>query len=161
MRSDRRPLAAPSHELILLGAQDRPKIAPRGAKIASRRPKFAPRPARSLQDRSKRPPGSLPDSLRSPEEGPRAVQERPRAVLEPSWGHLGAFRSHLGIQNVCFSLRFPILFVNSCFRPKIVSEGILEPNLRQLGSSKVVKSAPRAAKRPSRGAQERPRAAQE
>ena len=65
------------------------------------------------------------------------------------------------MQNVCFSLGFPILFVNSCFCLNIVAEGILEPNLRQLGSSKVVKSAPRAAKRPSRGAQERPRAAQE
>ena len=81
--------------------------------------------------------------------------------MERFWGHLAAFWSHLEIKNVWFSLRFPILFVNSCFRPEIVSEGILEPYLRQLGSSKVVKSGPRAAKRPSRGAQERPRAAQE
>ena len=70
-------------------------------------------------------------------------------------------KNGIWIKNVWFSLRFPILFVKSRFRPKFVSEGILGPNLPQLGSSKVVKSAPRAAKRPSRGAQERPRAAQE
>ena len=64
------------------------------------------------------------------------------------------------MQNVCFSLRFPILFANACFCLKIVSEGIFELNLRQLESSQVVKNAPRAAKRPSRVAQERSRAAQ-
>ena len=69
---------------------------------------------------------------------------------------------------MCFSLRFPILFVNSCFRPKIVSEGISEPNLRQLDSWKVAKSASRAAERAprapkewSRGPQDQPRASQE
>ena len=58
------------------------------------------------------------------------------------------------MKNVCFSLRFPILFENQYLGLNIVSEGLLGPKKRQLGASKVVKSAPRGAKRPSRGAQE-------
>ena len=65
---------------------------------------------------------------------------------------------------MCFPKGFPILLANPCFCFKIVSEGILEPNSRQLGSSKVVKSAPRAAKsgleRP-KSSQERPNSGQE
>ena len=146
------------------GLLRRPKIAPRRFKIASRPPKIAPRRFKIDPRRSKTSLRSFPtpqDRLKKVQERSKSAQERLRGLLRRSWGHLAAFWSHLGMQNVCFSLGFPILFANSCFCFKIVSEGILEPNLRQLGSSKVVKSAPRAAKRPSRGAQERPRAAQE
>ena len=83
---------------------------------------------------------------RAAQEWPRVVQERPRGLLERFWGHLAAFWSHLGIENVCFSSRFPILFENPYFGLNIASEGILGPKKRQLGASKVVKSAPRAAK---------------
>ena len=145
-----------------------PMIAPRSPRDAPRSSQETPRSRPDGQDASKialrEPPyrnKTPPDRSKKPQERSKSDQERPRGLLERSWGHLAAFRSHLGIKNVCFSLRFPILFVNSCFYPNIASEGTLEPNLRQLGSSKVVKSAPRAAKRPSRGAQERPRAAQE
>ena len=137
------------------------KIAPRSPKIALRSPQEAPRSGQDAPKASQERPGTA-------EDWPKSGQERPRGLLERSWVHLAALRSHLGKQNVCFSLRFPLLFAYSCFGPQVASEGILEPNSPQLGSSKVVKSgqetpkrSPRATQSGPRATQERPRAAQE
>ena len=123
------------------------------------------RPRLALLGRPKSRPRSLQEAPRPPPETPSSrqdAQDRSKIGLR---GFEARIRTHLRIRNVWFYLRFPILLTYSSFRPKSVSEGILELNLGQLGSSKVVKSTPRAAQeRPKsspRAAQERPRATQE
>ena len=71
-RCSRRP---PAEKLPdpLLGAQDRPKIAPRGSKIAPRGFKIA---SRSPQDR----PRSAQDRPRRPQDRPRWPKSRPRRL---------------------------------------------------------------------------------
>ena len=119
----------------------------------------------ALLGRPKSRPRSLQEAPRPPPETPSSCQDGQDRSKIGLRGFEARIRTHLRIRNVWFYLRFPILLTYSSFRPKSVSEGILELNLGQLGSSKAVKSTPRAAQeRPKSGpraAQERPRATQE
>ena len=76
---------------------------------APRSPPETPSSRQDGQDRSKIALRGSPDRFPTPQdrpkkaqERPRSPQERPRGLLEPSWGHLAAFRSHLVIKKVLF-----------------------------------------------------------
>ena len=136
----------------------------------------------ALLGRPKSRPRSLQEAPRPPPETPSSrqdAQDRSKIGLR---GFEARIRTHLRIRNVWFYLRFPILLTYSSFRPKSVSEGILELNFGQLGPSKAAKNTPRAARErpksgpratksdpraanrgpvPRRRAQERPRGAQD
>ena len=91
----------------LLDAQDRPKIAPRGSKIA-------PRSLQAAQDRPKNARRGAKIAPRCPKSGPRAAKRAlgtilgsSCAILEPSWD-----------QKCVFSLMFSITFCKSVFSPQ-------------------------------------------
>ena len=99
------------------------------------------------------------------QEPPRAVQDPLRATQEPP-------RPLLTIKNVCFSLRFPILFVDSHFGSKSGQETLKRiprapqsnPRVTQEGpraAQEWPKSGPRAAKSEPKSDQERPKSGQE
>ena len=100
--------------------------------------------------KKKRPAEVRNQPIKGPKKGLGKILASFRGILEPS-----------SKQNLSFALRFPILLENSHFCFNIASEGILVPNKRLLGPSKVIKSTPRTAKRPSTGAQDRPKPTQE
>ena len=101
----------------LKSAPERPKKDPRAAKsgpsVAQERPESSQERPKSGQERPKSGPKVAKSGPRATKSGPRATKSGPRGVLERSWGHLGDVSGPSWAPKLGFSLRFPLLFVNS------------------------------------------------
>ena len=139
-----------------------PRIAPRSLWCAQDRPKIPQGRAKTLQDRPKIARRGPPDRFPTPQDRPKKAQERSKSDQERSWNHLGAILGHFGAileSNMCV---FPYAFFNTFCKFVFSPQKRFRRHLGvQFAPTWVAKSAPRAAKRPSRGAQERPRAPQD
>ena len=117
---------------------ERPKSDQERSKRRQEGPKSGQERLKTGQERAKR-----------GQEQPKSGQERPRAAQERSKGYLGGLLARFGTilegQNVCFSLRFSIVFEKHSFGENMSSRAILVLNLGHLGQPRAPQEQPRAA----------------